>query len=196
MVFREALVLHEKFRMKIFLYRWGRVLCLWIFGGLFFLGGCSVGSGDGVEREFLKNGHSQNLVKSMQALGQVNDFREVFIFSKDASEIMLIVEVVETEETRQNGLMFRKKLAEDHGMLFVFQQASKLSFWMKNTLIPLDMIFVDEKGKIVHIEHAAQPCEADPCRVYSSPVAAKYVLEINGGLSRKLGIQTGDRVGW
>lgn len=103
------------------------------------------------------------------------------------------VEVVDTPESRQIGLMYREELSLDEGMFFVFENEGNYPFWMKNTLIPLDMIWIDSSGKIVDIKEA-DPCEADPCPVFYHTGSAKYVLEINKGLSAELGIEIGEIV--
>src|SRR5690606_33396916 len=92
------------------------------------------------------------------------------------------------------GLMHREHLLKEHGMYFIFGEEVWRSFWMKNTLIPLDMIFIDSDGVIVHIVKNAQPCQRERCLTYPSKVPAKYVLEIGGGESTALGIDVGDTV--
>lgn len=101
------------------------------------------------------------------------------------------VQAADTESTRRTGLMFRADMPANEGMIFLFEKQQPLTFWMKNTLIPLDMIFFDQDWKIVSIQKNAQPCKADPCLLYPSEGPAKFVLEINGGLSDKLGIKEG-----
>ena len=103
------------------------------------------------------------------------------------------VELARTEEEQATGLMNRSSLAPDHGMIFPFEPPRDASFWMKNTLIPLDMIFVRADGSIANIEANTVPLSLQP--VYSDgPVAA--VLEIAGGRSAELGIKAGDKVKW
>lgn len=103
------------------------------------------------------------------------------------------VEVARTSEEQATGLMNRSSLAPDRGMIFPFEPAREASFWMKNTLIPLDMIFVRADGSIANIEVNTVPLSLQP--VYSNgPVAA--VLEIAGGRSAQLGIKAGDKVKW
>ncbi len=94
------------------------------------------------------------------------------------------VEIARTPEEKQKGLMFRESLSDDSGMLFVFENDAPRTFWMKNTLITLDMIFIDESMKIVEIKADVPPCEEDPCPTYTSK-PAKYVLEINGGVAEQ-----------
>jgi uncharacterized membrane protein (UPF0127 family) len=103
------------------------------------------------------------------------------------------VEIADTPDEREAGLMYRETLGEDRGMLFIFEQDGKHAFWMKNTLIPLDMIWIDKGTRIVHIERDVKPCSDDPCPSYSSPEEALYVLEINAGISEELGFEVGDK---
>lgn len=104
------------------------------------------------------------------------------------------VEIVSTPETREIGLMNRTELAEDKGMLFVFQEYAIYPFWMKNTLIPLDMVWLDTQFNVVHIEEDVQPCEADPCAIINPRVGALYVLEFNAGTARRIGLTVGDSI--
>lgn len=103
-------------------------------------------------------------------------------------------EIADSPLEQTKGLMFRKHLDNDAGMLFIFDQASRYPFWMKNTKIPLDILWINDKKEIVHIEHSLPPCLQDPCLSYSSPKPAKYVLEVNGGWTIKNGIKIGDKV--
>ncbi len=102
------------------------------------------------------------------------------------------VEVVQKKEELHRGLQFRKSLDADHGMLFIFQKSGPYAFWMKDTLIPLDMIWMDYGRRVVHIEHDVPPCAADPCPRYPPGHEALYVLEINAGYAEKLELRLGD----
>ena len=103
------------------------------------------------------------------------------------------VEVAETPDTWARGLMERPALAPNAGMLFLFQDVTPRSFWMMNTLIALDMLFIDADGRIINIQDNALPCEPPRhCPTYHSAAPAKYVLEIAGGRARALGIRAGD----
>src|SRR5215472_2370620 len=102
-----------------------------------------------------------------------------------------IVEVAATPEQMEQGLMFRRQLAEDAGMLFDYKQPTMATMWMRNTLIPLDMLFVDAQGRIVNIHERAVP-ESDDVIAAAAPV--RYVIELNGGTAARLGIVTGDKV--
>ena len=102
-------------------------------------------------------------------------------------------ELASTEAQRELGLMNRKNLNANNGMLFIYNESSYLSFWMKNTLIPLDILFIDANKKIIDIQ-TMTPCVKDPCFIYISKYPAQYALEINAGSSKKLGIQVGDQL--
>lgn len=95
------------------------------------------------------------------------------------------VETAADEETRAQGLMFRDSVREGTGMLFLFPSAGDYPFWMKNTLVPLDMIWIDEQQRVVHVAHDVPPCKADPCPSYPAGGTAKYVLELGGGQAGK-----------
>lgn len=101
------------------------------------------------------------------------------------------VELADNAASRRRGLMFRQSMPLDHGMLFDFEREQPLSFWMKNTPLPLDIIFIDRRGIIVHIHHRAVPYDETPI---PSGKPASAVLEINGGVARLIGIAVGDRV--
>ena len=101
------------------------------------------------------------------------------------------VELATDDPTRAQGLMFRDQLPPDRGMLFMFPQTGNYPFWMKNTLIPLDMIWIDEQKRIVHIAHDVPPCKADPCPSYDPAAFAKYVLELAGGVAARHGLANG-----
>ena len=106
----------------------------------------------------------------------------------DDGELLFRVELAVTPNERARGLMYREKLGADDGMLFLFDRTQRQSFWMKNTLIPLDMIFIDARGTIVGIVENAEPLTTES-RSVNAP--SKYVLELNGGTCRKLGIREG-----
>lgn len=104
------------------------------------------------------------------------------------------IEVADTDATREHGLMDRTQMDADHGMLFVFQDDAPRAFWMKNTKIPLDMLFFDAERRLVSVQHNVPPCTADPCPAYPSGAPARYVLELNGGQARTLGVTSGDEL--
>jgi len=109
------------------------------------------------------------------------------------NEVMFKVELAETSAEKTKGLMYRTELPEEHGMLFIFEKDSPRNFWMKNTLIPLDMIFINSELEVVEVKANVPPCKDDPCPSYPSE-PARYVLEVNGGLAEKKGIKAGSIV--
>jgi len=104
------------------------------------------------------------------------------------------VEIARTPQEQGYGLMNRAELGPDRGMIFPFDAPRDASFWMKNTLIPLDIIWLDEDWRIVSIAAAVPPCRADPCPTYPPAGPARYVVEVNAGFTRTHGIVRGDRV--
>ncbi|MGE4169605.1 MAG: DUF192 domain-containing protein [Candidatus Margulisiibacteriota bacterium] len=101
------------------------------------------------------------------------------------------VELAQTSAERAQGLMNRKSLAKNKGMLFVFEAPGFYPFWMKDTLISLDMLWIDDQSKIVSIKHGAKPLDETP--IFPS-ANARYVLEIQGGLAKQLHLQVGQTV--
>ena len=123
---------------------------------------------------------------------KIEDSTQILI-NNGKNMIKINVEIADDRQEMMNGLMFREHLNENDGMLFVFQNEEQQTFWMKNTLIPLDMIFIGGDFKIVDIKYAV-PCEKDPCRLYESSKPAKYVLEVNGNFTNRNGVKVGDLV--
>ena len=120
--------------------------------------------------------------------------REVPLTIRSAQrEHRFTVEVAASPQEQNDGLMFRRSLAPDRGMIFPYDPPQAVAFWMKNTLIPLDMIFIRADGTIARIAANTVPMSLDPVPG-GEPVAA--VLEIAGGRSAELGIREGDRVSW
>ena len=104
------------------------------------------------------------------------------------------VEIADTEPVRQRGLMFRDQLAPNEGMVFVFPEPGDYPFWMKNTLIPLDMLWLDTGRRIVAIARSVPPCKADPCPSYPPDAIASYVIEVVSGFARQHNLKVGDVV--
>lgn len=118
----------------------------------------------------------------------------ILLLSPDGADgIPLFVEVASDPQTQQYGLMNREHLDPDAGMLFAFDEPRDLSFWMKNTLIPLDIIFFDENGWFISME-TMEPCTDDPCPGYASAEPAQYALEVNAGYADDKGIGDGWRM--
>ena len=118
---------------------------------------------------------------------------ELTLFKKDTDSIIkkLDIELALTQTERDLGLMYRNSLANNQGMLFVFPNSQPRSFYMRNTHIALDIIFLDENNAIVSIQREAKPMDQSSL---PSEGAAQYVLEINGGLSKKWNLEVGDKI--
>ncbi|MHC5225246.1 DUF192 domain-containing protein [Ignatzschineria sp. LJL83] len=110
-------------------------------------------------------------------------------------DVPISVELALDSASQARGLMYRQEMPENSGMLFMFSEETPLSFWMKNTLIPLDIIYINEQGNVVHIA-TAQPCKIQNCPSYPSVYPAKYVLELNAGRAEELGLSAGDNLNW
>ena len=113
------------------------------------------------------------------------------IATPDAKLHKFDVWVADTDARRMRGLMFVDKLADDEGMLFIYPQQQQISMWMKNTYIPLDMIFIRADGRILRIAENTEPMST---KIISSGGLARGVLEVIAGTAQKYGIQPGDRV--
>ncbi len=105
--------------------------------------------------------------------------------------VTVSVELAHTEEERRVGLMYRRELAEDSGMLFIYESEQPLVFWMKNTLIPLDMIFIDGTSRVVGVVENAEPM-TETARAVSAP--SQFCLEVNAGFAQRHGVGVGTRV--
>ena len=110
------------------------------------------------------------------------------------SGLVLSVELADTPAKRERGYMFREKISDTEGMLFMMGELALHSFWMKNCKVGLDILWLDEDWKVVHIERAVPPCAKDPCPSYTPMQTGLYVLEMQSGLSAKSGIKLGDRI--
>jgi uncharacterized protein len=124
------------------------------------------------------------------ALAQAGVFEPLAIAS-GGKRLEFKVEVMRTQDEHARGMMFRRSLAPDRGMLFEFEADRVASFWMENTYVSLDMIFIKADGTIHRIEHGAEPLST---RTVSSGAQVRAVLEVVGGTARRLGIKAGDRV--
>jgi uncharacterized protein len=118
--------------------------------------------------------------------------RDTTLFLRgDWGQARFTVELADTPETRSQGLMFRQSMPRSAGMLFVYERPQRATFWMRNTLIPLDMIFADETGLVRHVHHEAIP--GDETTIDGGD-GILTVLEINGGLARAMGITAGSQM--
>ncbi|MEH6475935.1 MAG: DUF192 domain-containing protein [Sneathiella sp.] len=123
----------------------------------------------------------------------VNAAADLFVLMIDQKTEMvaLNVELSDTPETRAKGLMSRKSLHPEQGMLFDFKKQKRVTMWMKNTFIPLDMIFANEKGVVVYIKYNALP---EDLSIVGTKLPARYVLEVNAGFAKTLNVQIGNRL--
>jgi uncharacterized protein len=115
----------------------------------------------------------------------------VTIDASSGEKVEVRVEIADDDAERARGLMHRTALAENRGMLFVFRREEQLSFWMKDTLIPLSIAFIDSEGRIVDIQNM-KPLDDDPPS-YVSAEPARYALEVNRGFFEERGVEVGDR---
>ncbi|BCX13894.1 MAG: hypothetical protein KatS3mg085_426 [Candidatus Dojkabacteria bacterium] len=141
----------------------------------------------GVGENFLNNNEANQDIQ-LNAIPSEN----IEIIAPNGKKIF--VEIADDNTERQRGLMFRDYLPEDAGMLFVFEKEQTLNFWMKNTYIPLDIIFLDADKKVVKIHTNTMPNQTT--EIYSSEKPAKYTLEVNAFWTEKNGIKIGDRFIW
>lgn len=109
----------------------------------------------------------------------------------DFGQAAFNIEIADDDSERSRGLMFRESLSASAGMLFVYDTPQRAVFWMRNTLIPLDMIFADETGTVTFIHENAVPLDETPI---DGGNGVKFVLEINGGLSSRLGLEVGNQI--
>ncbi|MBD3363314.1 DUF192 domain-containing protein [Candidatus Dojkabacteria bacterium] len=119
------------------------------------------------------------------------DEETIKIFFPESENINITAEIANNEKSRARGLMHRKKLDEDRGMLFIFPKEQNLSFWMKDTYIPLDIIFLDENKQITTIHQDSKPLDTG---TYKSQYPSKYALEVNAGFCEKYTIKVKDQV--
>ena len=112
------------------------------------------------------------------------------------NDVSYLVELADDDNERAMGLMYRKEMSDNEGMLFIFPDSQMRAFWMKNTLIPLDILYFDDNKKLINISENTPPCKntSTRCPNYPSTKPAKYVLEINAGLSAKHKFKSGDEM--
>lgn len=118
----------------------------------------------------------------------------VAVFNTPKGEISICLKIAKTEKEREKGLMFQTHLGEREGMLFLFDNDQIQPFWMKNTFLCLDLVFLNEKGLVVDFFEKLPPCPTEPCPVYYPRVPARYVLELKGGFVQYYRVQKGSHV--
>ena len=123
-----------------------------------------------------------------------NGTESIVTFSTQENTPVIYAEVADTPQEHSLGLMHRQSLDPEKGMIFIFSSDSPRSFWMKNTLIPLDIIFVNSSLDIVKIHRDVPPCKANPCPTYRSGLPARYVVETNAGFSSENEITEGQKI--
>lgn len=139
-------------------------------------------------RQTLLIGLALNLALSASGCAELADAPSVEIKGKRYA-----VELADTPELRERGLMFRRELAEDSGMLFIHDSEEPVAYWMKNTYIPLDILYFDSRLKLVSAQLGVPPCGDQPqCPVFPSAGPARYVLELNAGQADRLNLKPGD----
>ena len=126
------------------------------------------------------------------AAGCESPRRVVQVFFPDGSKV--IAELAVSDEERQLGLMYRPKINDDQGMLFVFEEEGRHAFWMRNMRFSIDILWLDKDRRIVHIERRVPPCAQEPCPSYPSPLPAQYVLEIRSGGAEARNLKLYDRL--
>lgn len=131
------------------------------------------------------------LALSASTVGRADPAIEIARITTATGEHDFQVEIADTPKTRARGLMFRKSMPADHGMLFDFQAERPVSMWMKNTYIPLDMVFIGRDGRVVGVAVDTEPLSE---RIITSPEPAYAVLELNAGAARRISLAPGDRV--
>lgn len=145
-----------------------------------FLVSCSVSTEAKYSKDINQNMEEQGQKLPIEAMVKIN-------------ETLIKLEVAKTPEQQQIGLMYRKSLDENRGMIFIFEQLRPVKFWMKNVNISLDMIFL-ANGKVKAIEPNVPPCSIDPCPTYGPENLVNQVIELPGGRATELGIEPGDQL--
>jgi len=121
-----------------------------------------------------------------------DDSRESFTLHTQKGSFPLTLEIADDDEERRLGLMNRTELSLDDGMLFVFPDEQPRRFWMKDTLIPLDILYLDSTLTVVSLVEGMRPCTGDPCSTYPSVKPASYALELQEGAIESYGVMVGD----
>ena len=134
---------------------------------------------------------SSSAVSSGATSAPSSEPRNLTIETSGGEEVEVRVEVADSDSERARGLMGRTALGEDRGMLFVFEEEQELSFWMKDTLIPLSIAYMDSEGRIVDIQDM-KALDDDPPH-YASAEPARYALEVNKGFFEERGVEVGDK---
>jgi uncharacterized membrane protein (UPF0127 family) len=155
----------------------GRIVC--VLALLLLISGCGEG-----------NGEATTTTASSQTTAPAPELENVVLNASGGEEVRVKAEIADTDEERRRGLMDRTSLGENRGMLFVFDGEQRLSFWMKNTKIPLSVAYIDSEERIVDVQ------QMQPMTTTSHPSSepARYALEVNQGFFREHGVTEGDTV--
>ncbi len=143
--------------------------------------------------------HSVNRIENIQAqvspdsVSVVKTGRVIFYDDDNRRNVEIVVEIAESDYEQQQGLMFREKLPEGQGMLFIYPDEKERVFWMKNTKISLDMIFINSRYEIVRIQPYTRPLSE---KLYPSDKPAQFVVEVPAGFCERYGIKKGQRITW
>jgi uncharacterized membrane protein (UPF0127 family) len=130
-----------------------------------------------------------SILSTISATPQQHNRSEVFI-----GGVNVYADLADTPRKQADGLMWRLQLNESEGMLFVFGGEESVSVWMKNMLIPIDVVFISSDMKIITVHTSVPPCPQDPCTSYASSKPAKYALEVSAGFCERHGVQPGDSI--
>lgn len=155
------------------------------FALILLLAGCGGGPDASSDAESAPSGESQNGAETTAS----SELREVTIDASGGEPVEVRVEIADDDAERARGLMERTELAEERGMLFVFDEEETRSFWMKDTLIPLSIAYIDADGRIVDIQNM-KPLDTT---THPSAEPAQYALEVNKGFFAERGVEVGDR---
>lgn len=171
-------------------YRPFAVVAASAIAGLVFAGTLDW-QGIGFSSSLAKDTRQAQSVPAVEDRAQEGLRRETLAIVSASGRHRFEVEVAETGAARARGLMFRRELAADAGMLFDFRQDREVAFWMRNTLIPLDLLFIEKTGRIAHIARNAVPLSEE---LIPSRAVVRFVLEVPGGRAAELGVDVGDVV--
>lgn len=156
-----------------------RIPAILVLAAIFCLAGCR---------------DSEKQVLETEAVGFTKEaVLQILAVESDSILATLDIEIADSEYETQTGLMYREEMKKNRGMLFIFDAPAQHAFYMKNTLIPLDIIFIDANREIATIQPDAQPMDEGSI---PSRVPVQYVLEVNAGLSEQWGLEPGDRIRW
>lgn len=159
-----------------------------LFALVLLLAGCG---GENEDSGAVTTGGGESTNSSTTASGTSSDLRTVTIDASGGEEVEVRVEIADSPDEQAKGLMNRERLGEDRGMLFVFPDEQIRSFWMKNTLIPLSIAYIDSEGRIIDLQEMKARDDQLPHYVSAEP--ARYALEVNQGFFEERGVEVGDR---